>query len=103
MQLHHPHRLDGGQRSNPLFAEAKGWHGIRRFRLRRLKKVNIEALRIAPGENIKRLLDFGGLRQKTLGHRQQPYTRRAHLLRSGALGSIVRTALGGQRRHFSTR
>jgi hypothetical protein len=64
--------------------------------------VNIEALRIAPGENIKRLLDFGGLRQKTLGHRQQPYTRRAHLLRSGALGSIVRTALGGQRRHFST-
>jgi hypothetical protein len=27
-----------------LFAEAKDWHGMRRFRLRRLEKVNIEAL-----------------------------------------------------------
>jgi transposase len=40
----------------PLFGEAKDWHGMRRFRLRRLKKVNIEALLIACGQNIKRLV-----------------------------------------------
>jgi transposase len=40
----------------PLFAEAKEWHGLRRFRLRRLEKVNIEALLIASGQNIKRLV-----------------------------------------------
>lgn len=27
----------------PMFAEAKCWHGLRRFRLRRLERVNIEA------------------------------------------------------------
>jgi hypothetical protein len=31
----------------PLFAEAKDWHGLRRFRLRGLQKVNGEALLIA--------------------------------------------------------
>jgi Transposase DDE domain len=40
----------------PLFAEAKEWHGMRRFRLRRLKKVNIEALMVAAGQNLKRLV-----------------------------------------------
>ena len=40
----------------PMFAEAKDWHGLRRFRLRRLEKVNIEALLIASGQNIKRLV-----------------------------------------------
>jgi transposase len=40
----------------PLFAEAKDWHGLRRFRLRRLEKVNIEALLIACRQNIKRLV-----------------------------------------------
>jgi hypothetical protein len=50
----------------PLFAEAKEWHGMRRFRLRRLKKVNIEALLIASGQNVKRLLTFGGWRPKKL-------------------------------------
>jgi hypothetical protein len=48
----------------PLFAEAKDWHGMRRFRLRRLDKVNIEALLIASGQNVKRLLAFGGRRPK---------------------------------------
>jgi transposase len=43
----------------PLFGEAKDWHGLRRFRLRRLEKVNAEALLIAAGQNIKRLLAFG--------------------------------------------
>jgi hypothetical protein len=47
-----------------LIAEAKDWHGMRRFRLRRLEKVNIEALLIASGQNAKRLLDFGGRRPK---------------------------------------
>lgn len=40
----------------PLFAEAKDWHGLRRFRLRGLEKVNIEALLIAAGQNMKRLV-----------------------------------------------
>ncbi len=40
----------------PLFAEAKAWHGLRRFRLRRLWRVNSEALMIAAGQNLKRLL-----------------------------------------------
>ncbi len=42
----------------PLFAEAKDWHGLRRFRLRTLEKVNAEALFIAAGQNIKRLLTY---------------------------------------------
>ncbi len=42
----------------PLFAEAKDWHGLRRFRLRTLEKVNAEALLIGSGQNIKRLLTY---------------------------------------------
>jgi hypothetical protein len=34
----------------PLFAEAKDWHGMRKLRLRGLEKVNIEALLIASGQ-----------------------------------------------------
>jgi hypothetical protein len=48
----------------PLFAEAKDWHGMRRFRLRALEKVNIEALLIATGQNVKRLLIFEGRKPK---------------------------------------
>ena len=48
----------------PIFAEAKDWHAHRRYRLRRLQKVNIEALMIAAGQNIKRLLTFGGRKPK---------------------------------------
>jgi Transposase DDE domain len=40
----------------PLFGEAKEWHGMRRFRLRRLEKVTIETLLIASGQSIKRLV-----------------------------------------------
>jgi hypothetical protein len=53
-------------RSEPLFAEAKDWHGMRRFHLRGLEKVNIEALLIASGQNVKRLLTFGNRRPKKL-------------------------------------
>ena len=42
----------------PLFGEAKEWHGLGRFRLRTLEKVNAEALMIASGQNVKRLLAF---------------------------------------------
>jgi hypothetical protein len=34
----------------PLFAEGKLWHGMRRFRTRTLDKVNAEALMTATGQ-----------------------------------------------------
>jgi hypothetical protein len=50
----------------PLFAEAKEWHGLRRFRLRRLWRVNSEALLIAAGQNLKRLLAHQGWGRRPL-------------------------------------
>jgi transposase len=44
----------------PLFAEAKEWHGLRRFRLRGSENVTIQAQRIATGQNLKRLLSIHG-------------------------------------------
>jgi transposase len=44
----------------PLFAEAKEWHGLRRFRLRGAEKVNIQGQLIAAGQNLKRLLSKRG-------------------------------------------
>ena len=44
----------------PLFAEAKAWHGLRRFRLRGLGNVNIEGLLVAAGQNLKRFLAATG-------------------------------------------
>ena len=44
----------------PMFAETKEWHGMRRFRLRTLWRVNAEAMVTAAGQNIKRLLTFSG-------------------------------------------
>jgi len=40
----------------PLFGEAKDFHRLRRFCLRRLLKVNIEGVMIAAGQNLKRLI-----------------------------------------------
>jgi len=40
----------------PKFAESKLWHQGRRFRLRRIEKVNIEALLRASVQNLKQLL-----------------------------------------------
>jgi transposase len=51
----------------PLFAEAKLWHGLRRFRRRGLENVNIEGLLIAAGQNLKRWLVATGW-----GRRQAP-------------------------------
>ncbi len=44
----------------PLFAEAKDWHGLRRLRLRGLRNANIQGLLIAAGQNLKRLLAATG-------------------------------------------
>jgi transposase len=44
----------------PLFGEAKQWHGLDRFRLRGLGKVNTEGLMVAAGQNLKRLLTYRG-------------------------------------------
>jgi transposase len=44
----------------PLFGEAKEWHGLGRFRLRGLWQVNVEALLVAAGQNLKRLLHKRG-------------------------------------------
>ena len=43
----------------PMFAEAKQWHGMDRVRLRTLERVNAEILVTAAGQNVKRLLEFG--------------------------------------------
>jgi hypothetical protein len=51
----------------PLFAEGKDWHGMRRFRLRELWRVNCEGLMRAAGQNLKRLLNKRGW-----GHRPFP-------------------------------
>ena len=58
-----------------MFAEAKDWHGLRRFRLRGLTKVNGEALLIAAGQNLKRLLS-------NLGWGRRPWP-------SGAAGVVL--------------
>lgn len=44
----------------PLFGEAKQWHGLRQFRLRGLTNVNREGLLIAAGQNLKRWLAATG-------------------------------------------
>jgi hypothetical protein len=51
----------------PLFGEAKQWHGLRRFRQRGLPKVNGQALLTAAGQNLKRLL-----RRRGWGRRPWP-------------------------------
>jgi hypothetical protein len=44
----------------PLFAEAKAWHGLRRLRWRGLVNANIQGLLIAAGQNLKRFLAAAG-------------------------------------------
>ena len=44
----------------PLFGEAKQWHGLRQFRLRGLMNVNMEGLLVAAGQNLKRWLSASG-------------------------------------------
>jgi transposase len=87
----------------PLFAEAKDWHGLRRFRLRRLEKVNAEALLVASGQNVKRLLEFKrrGPRKMAQAAALRPPAPRA------ARGAVARRSnaqspFGDRRRRFST-
>jgi len=63
----------------PLFAEAKNWHSLRRFRLRGLVKVNGEALLTASGQNLKRLQSMHGWGRRpypggALGVARNPYS-----------------------------
>jgi Transposase DDE domain len=44
----------------PLFAEAKEWHGLRRLRLRGLLNAYIQGLLISAGQNLKRFLAATG-------------------------------------------
>ncbi len=44
----------------PLFAEAKAWHGLRYLRLRGLENANIQGVLVAAGQNLKRLLAATG-------------------------------------------
>ena len=44
----------------PLLAEAKEWHGLRRLRLRGLMNANIQGLLVATGQNLKRFLSATG-------------------------------------------
>jgi hypothetical protein len=62
----------------PLFAEAKDWHGLRRCRLRRLWRVNVQLLLTASGQNLKRLLSQHGW-----GRRPFPTAPGLHLHSSG--------------------
>jgi transposase len=67
-----------------LFAEAKDWHGLRRFRLRGLERVNGEALLIAAGQNLKRLLSRWGW-----GRRPFPNGAAGVVLLPPRLGPVV--------------
>jgi transposase len=53
---YHKARRKRGVWVEPLFGEAKDWHGLRRCRLRRLWRVNVQVLWTASGHNLKRLL-----------------------------------------------
>jgi transposase len=52
----------------PLFGEAKEWHGLRQFRLRGLPKVNMVGLLVAAGQNLKRLLKTRGWGRRSWPH-----------------------------------
>ena len=52
----------------PLFGEAKQWHGLRQFRLRGLPKVNMVGLLVAAGQNLKRLLKAWGWGRRPWPH-----------------------------------
>jgi transposase len=73
-----------------LFAEAKTWHGLRRFRLRGLMNANIQGLLIAAGQNLKRFIAASGW-----GRRQAPCGSLLALPReSGWLSAMGSARLG---------
>jgi hypothetical protein len=68
----------------PLFAEAKEWHGLRRLRLRGLMNANVQGLLIAAGQNLKRYLAATGW-----GRRNAPCGSLVALPRTSWQPSIV--------------
>jgi hypothetical protein len=84
----------------PLFGEANDWHGSRRFRLRRLEKVNVEALMVASGQNVKRLLAVGTRRPKRPAQVAAVQRPEAAVPSFMKFGEIARDALGVQRDLF---
>src|SRR5438067_4252718 len=90
----------------PLFAEGKQWHGMGRFRLRRLWRVNCEALMIASGQNLKRLLQKRGWGRRPFpaeavalalplaSPREKPPTNRSRTLRRRKVAVAGMISLG---------
>jgi len=84
----------------PLFAEAKDWHGLRRFRLRRLWRVNTEALLIAAGQNLKRLLTKRGWGRRPLPSGAALVAKQS---KSALIGLLVLGILTGPRHDLDRR
>jgi hypothetical protein len=83
----------------PLFGEAKEWHGLGRFRLRGLEKVNSEALMIASGQNVEWLVAFGSRpprRVAQVAALRRPEAGRSFMVSKG----IAAEAIGPQRHLF---
>jgi transposase len=81
----------------PLFGEAKQWHGLRRFRLRTLPQVNAEALLTATGQNLKRLL-----RRRGWGRRPWPGGAAANRAPGGLRAVVPRRRRATKRLRTST-
>jgi len=75
----------------PLFAEAKAWHGLRRFRLRGLWRVNSEALLTAAGQNLKRLLTKRGWGRRPLPSGAVLAVTLSHCLVVCVVWDVIRT------------
>jgi Transposase DDE domain len=67
----------------PLFGEAKQWHGLRQFRLRGLMKVNTESLLTAAGQNLKRWLVATGWGRRHAPCGALPLPTRPHRTAAG--------------------
>lgn len=88
----------------PLFGEAKEWHGMVKFRLSMLEKVNIEALMVAAGQNTRRLVSSHGRGPKSVARaaalrlpEPRPLCSRERVRRR------LQCVLRPSRRRFSTR
>ena len=88
----------------PMFGEAKQWHGMERMRLRMLERVNCEALVTAAGQNIKRLLTFGNRGPRRLAQVAALRPPERPPLRLDHRGSTANfSSLGSHVPSFSTR
>ncbi len=80
----------------PLFAEAKAWHGLCQLRLRGLMNASIQGLLIAAGQNLKRFLAATGWGRR-LAPVGAPWLFRG--LQGGSQPSTVDCRLGRRPRH----